>query len=182
MSADQITTVPAFVCRSIDSVNEWIGRCISWLVAVMVAVVSAVVLLRAVLDIGSVAAQELVTYLHAALFMLCLAYTLKEDGHVRVDVFYRRMSTTNRAWVNALGSVLCLLPFSFFLIFISWDFVTRSWEIGEISGDAGGLAVVYALKSLIPLAAVLLALQGLGEIARNLLVLTWRETSADDAC
>lgn len=148
----------------------------------MVMVVSAVVLVRAALDFGSVAAQELVTYLHAALFMLCLAYTLKEDGHVRVDVFYRRMGRTNRAWINALGSVLFLLPFSFFLIFISWDFVTRSWEIGETSGDAGGLAVVYALKSLIPLAAVLLALQGLSEIVRSLLVLTWRDPSADETC
>lgn len=148
----------------------------------MVTVVSAVVLVRAALDTGSVAAQELVTYLHAALFMLCLAYTLKEDGHVRVDVFYRRMNKTNRAWINALGAVLFLLPFSLFLLFISWDFVTRSWEIGETSSDAGGLAVVYALKSLIPLAAVLLALQALGEIVRNLLVLTWRQPSVDETC
>lgn len=182
MSINPTKTFPALVCRFIDSLNGWIGRSVSWLVAVMVAVVSAVVFLRAAFNIGSVAAQELVTYLHAAVFMLCMAFTLKEEGHVRVDVFYRRMNNTNRAWVNALGSVLFLLPFSFFLIFASWDFVTRSWEIGETSSDAGGLAMVYALKSLIPLAAVLLALQGLGETVRNLLVLTWREPSADETC
>ncbi len=180
MSVSQTTTLPALVCRSIDSLNSWIGRCVSWLVAVMVIVVSAVVFLRAAFNIGSVAAQELVTYLHAAIFMLCLAFTLREEGHVRVDVFYRRMNNTNQAWVNALGSILFLLPFSFFLVFISWDFVTRSWEINEMSSDAGGLAAVYALKSLIPLAACLLALQGLAETLRNLLALTWRQPSADD--
>jgi TRAP-type mannitol/chloroaromatic compound transport system permease small subunit len=137
----------------------------------MVIVTLAVVVLRYGFAIGSVAMQESITYLHAAVFLLGAAYTLKRDGHVRVDIFYRSFSPTGQAWVNAIGGILFLLPLCAFIVYISWDFVAASWRIREASGNAGGIPAVFLLKSLIPLMAVSLAIQGVAETLKNLLIL-----------
>jgi TRAP-type mannitol/chloroaromatic compound transport system permease small subunit len=137
----------------------------------MVLVTSWVVLMRHVFDIGSIALQESVTYMHAAVFMLGSAYTLKRGGHVRVDIFYRRFSARTRAWVDALGSLVFTLPLMVFIGIGSWDFVMDSWAIKEGSTDSGGLDWVYGLKALLPLMALSVGLQVLAELLRNLLVL-----------
>ena len=157
------------IIRLIDTYTEQSGQLLAWLCLAMTLATCAVVLLRYGFGIGSVAAQESVTYMHAMLFMLAAAFTLKRSGHVRVDIFYRRFSARNRAWINSIGAIVFLLPFTVFILGISWQYVAESWAVREGSQDPGGIQGVFLLKSLILLMAVNLFLQGLAEIFRNAL-------------
>jgi len=136
------------------------GKAVAWLLVAMVSAESLVVALRYGFDIGSIALQESITYVHACCFLLGAAYTLQQDEHVRVDIFYRKLSAQNRALVNILGFLLLLLPTCGFIIWSSIDYVAQSWSVREASADAGGLPGVYLLKTLIPVFAALLILQG----------------------
>lgn len=157
--------------RGVDHFTEQTGRRLAWLCFALALTVCLVVLLRYGVGIGSVAVQESATYLHATVFMLGTAFTLKRDGHVRVDIFYRRFGVRGRAWVNSIGAIVFLLPFCLFVGGISWQFVTQAWGTLEGSPDPGGIHAVFLLKSLIPLMALNLLVQCLAEIARNLLIL-----------
>ncbi len=143
------------------SIINKIGRSVAWLVLAMVLLIFLIVLGRYVFNAGSIAIQEAATYLHAMVFMLAAAWTLSEDGHVRVDIFYRDASPRHKAWVNFLGSLIFLLPFAIFILVTSWNYVAASWSVFEGSREAGGLPLVWLLKSLIPLFAVLMISQGL---------------------
>lgn len=166
------------VSAFISGMNDLIGRALAWLTIIM-AITMLLVILGRVFNIGSLAIQESVTYMHALVFMLCLAYTLKEQGHVRVDINYRRMNFLQKAWVDVIGSIVFILPFSIFLIAISWNFVLESWRIKEGSPNPGGIQGVFLLKSLIPLAGFLLALQGLVELYTNLQTLLFPSSGAE---
>ncbi|WDE04451.1 TRAP transporter small permease subunit [Thalassomonas viridans] len=155
----------------IDSFTELTGRMIAWLTLVMVLMTFVIVLLRYGFNLGWVAMQESVLYFHGIVFMLGAAYTLKADGHVRVDIFYQRFSAKNKALVNLFGGIFLLLPVVVFIFYISLDYVVISWQIMEKSSEAGGLPLVYLNKSLLLLLPVTLLLQGLAEIIRNLLFL-----------
>lgn len=146
----------------------------------MVLIVAAVVLFRFLFGIGSIAAQESIIYVHAALFMLCLGFTLQQDAHVRVDVFYHRFSAHTRAWINVLGAILFLLPFAIFIILISYEFVGRAWSIQEGSPDPGGLPFIYLLKTLIPFAGTLLTVQAIGQIFASLSVILQPDEANSD--
>jgi len=159
------------IVRSIDAFTEFSGRALAWLCLAMAVVTAGVVFLRYGFNIGSIAAQEAVTYMHGCLFMLGAAYTLKVGGHVRVDIFYQRFSRRGQAWVNSLGGIVFLLPFCAFIFGVSWNYVTESWAILESSPEPGGIPAVFLLKSLIPLMAINLFCQGLAEVLRNALVL-----------
>ena len=137
----------------------------------MAALTCIIVLLRYGLGVGSVALQEAVTYMHGAVFMLGAACALKEGGHVRVDILYRRFSPRGRAWVDSAGAVVFLIPFCVFLAGISWEFVRESWAVREGSADPGGIHAVFLLKSLILLLALSLLLQAIAELLRNALFL-----------
>jgi TRAP-type mannitol/chloroaromatic compound transport system permease small subunit len=156
---------------AIDSFTECTGRLVAWFAAAMALLTTTIVVLRYGFSEGSIAGQEAVTYLHASLFMLGAACALKRDAHVRVDIFYRRFTPHTRAWINALGGIVFLMPLCVVLVVISRDYVLQAWQIREISADAGGIPAVFLLKSLIPAMAVTLGLQALAEILRNLLVL-----------
>lgn len=156
---------------AIDAVNDAIGRAVAWLSAVLVSVTGLVVALRYGFGIGQVALQESMSYLHAALFLLAAAYTLHADGHVRVDIFYRGWNEARRRWVDLLGSLLLLLPFSVFLFASSFGYVADSWARGETSPEAGGLPFVYLLKSLILVVAVQLAAAALARAGQAALAL-----------
>lgn len=160
-----------------DGLSEWTGRGIAWLTLAMVLVQFAVVVLRYGFSFGSIALQESVTYLHALVFMLGVAYTLKREGHVRVDVFYRRMGYRGRAWVDLFGTLVLLLPTFVFILVISWTFVANSWLRMEGSPETGGLPLVFLLKSVIVVMPVLMLVQGLSMAARNLLVLMGHGTT-----
>src|SRR5437763_5659624 len=155
----------------IDRLNTAIGRAASWCALAIVLIGFAVVLLRYVLGLGSIWLQESILYAHAALFLLAAAWTLKEGGHVRVDVFYADASPRAKAWVDLVGVLLLLLPFCLAILWFSLPYVTRSWAILERSRESSGLPLVFLLKTLIPAFAVLLALQGLAQIVRAVTVL-----------
>jgi TRAP-type mannitol/chloroaromatic compound transport system permease small subunit len=151
----------------LDTVNTWVGRVVAWLALAMVLVTFLVVVLRYGFDSGSIALQESITYMHAILFMLGAAYTLQQNGHVRVDIFYQRFSRRGRAWVDLLGTLLLLVPVCLFILASSWGYVADSWAVMEGSQEAGGLPYVYWLKTLMVAMPLLLLLQGIIWLLRN---------------
>jgi len=146
--------------RGIDALNEYIGRCISWLTLVMVLVTFCIVVLRYLFDLSWVAMQESIIYMHSLVFMLGAGYTLKQEGHVRVDIIYQRCSAQTQAWIDFFGTLLLLLPVAGFIFWSSWEYVADSWDIAESSRNSGGLPIVYLLKSCLLLMSGLLVLQG----------------------
>jgi TRAP-type mannitol/chloroaromatic compound transport system permease small subunit len=145
----------------------------------MVATVLIVVVTRYFLQIGSIALQESVTYLHASVFLLGISYTLKQGGHVRVDIFYRRFSLHRKALVDFCGGMFFLIPVSVLIFYSSWDYVLASWAIGETSAENNGLPFIYLLKTLMILMPATLLLQGVAEILKSLLVLINQPNSVD---
>lgn len=163
------------IADALDTLAEWTGRTVAWLTLGIVLVTFAIVLLRYAFNLGWIAMQESVLYLHATVFMLGAAYTLKQGGHVRVDIFYREMSPAAKAWVDLFGAALLLLPLCVFMLWVSWDYVANAWSLHEGSREAGGLPWVYVLKTAIPVMAVLLILQGISQILRSLVTLLGEE-------
>ena len=167
------------IADTLDRFAEISGRFIAWLTLAMVLTTATIVMLRYLFNTGSIALQESVTYLHATVFMLGAAYTLKHDGHVRVDIVYQKLTLRARAWVDLLGTLLLLFPVCLFMLYTSMSYVTAAWAIQEGSREAGGLDGVYLLKTAIPLMAVLLLLQGCSLLLRNLLVITGHTAPQD---
>lgn len=153
----------------IDRTNELLGRAVAWLALLLVLLVAMIVVLRYGFQVGSIALQELVMYLNALLFSLGAAYTLKHQGHVRVDVFYGRLSDRGKRVVDLAGCLLLLCPTMLFILLTSWDYVSLSWRIREGSAESSGLQAIYLLKTTILLLAGLLLLQGLAEFTRTYL-------------
>ena len=155
----------------LEQLAEYTGRVIAWATLLMVLITFLVVMLRYAFDLGWIALQESVTYLHATVFMLGAAYTLKHQGHVRVDIFYQKMSARGRAWVDLLGTLLLLFPVCGFISWVGWEYVSDSWRVLEGSREAGGLPGVFLLKSLILLLPLTLGLQGMASLLRNIMLL-----------
>lgn len=157
--------------NGIDAFTERCGRLLAYLALIMALLTAFIVVLRYGFNVGSIVSQEAVTYMHGALFLLGAAYALKTGAHVRVDIFYRRFSTRSQAWVNAIGAIVFLLPLCAFILLTSLDYVAESWSMRESSPEPGGIPAVYLLKTLIPLSAAMLALQGIAELLRDTLTL-----------
>ena len=151
----------------IDAFHQKLSDLVSMLTLVMTALMFLIVVLRYGFDLGWVAMQESAMYLHASIFLMGAAHTLKLDQHVRVDVFYRKFSPRRQAWVNLTGSLLFLLPLTLFILVMSWDYVAKSWQLMEASQAAGGLPLLYLLKSFILVFAGTLFLQGISEVIKN---------------
>ena len=154
-----------------DSSIERLGNVLNVLMIALVCAVIVVVVGRYFFEIGSVALQELTTYLHATIFMLGIAYTLKHDGHVRVDIFYRNFSKRSQALINVIGGLVFILPISVFIGWSSWEYVLASWSIMETSIENNGLPFVYLLKTVMLIMPFLLVIQGLITVTKNLLAL-----------
>lgn len=160
------------IAKGIDTINEWAGRLAAWSVLATVLITFIVVVLRYGFEaFYSIALQESAMYFHALIFMLGAAYTLKHDGHVRVDIFYQDFSQRGKALVNLFGILALLTPVCIFILWISSGYVFDSWIVHEGSREAGGLPLVFILKSFIPLFAILLLLQALAEAIRSILIL-----------
>ncbi|MCY4214783.1 MAG: TRAP transporter small permease subunit [Gammaproteobacteria bacterium] len=150
----------------IDRINHWLGRTAAWLTLAMAVAVAAIVLLRYALAQNTILLQEAVSYGHGLVLMLGIAYTLKESGHVRVDILYSSRSPRWRALVDLFGHLFLLLPVAGLLLATSVPYALSAWRILEGSSEVGGLPGVFLLKTLIPLMAALLLLQGLSEIGK----------------
>ncbi len=154
----QTSELPRLLAR-LDHLSEWLGRSLSWLILVMMLIQFLIVVLRYAFSINSIPMQESVMYLHATVFMLAASYTLRHDGHVRVDIFYRGMSARGKALVDLLGTLLLLMPVMIFVILVSLGYVASPGRFSS-SPDSGGIPGVFLLKTLIPLFAALMLLQG----------------------
>jgi len=157
--------------KTVDIINDRCGSLAGWLTSLMVINVFIDVLLRYGLNKGSIAMQELEWHLFATIFLLGAGSTLKNNGHVRVDLIYNNLGERKKAWINLTGSLLFLLPFSLMVILSSQDFVISSFQIQETSPDPGGLPARFILKSMIPIGFILLFIQGIAESFKNILFL-----------
>lgn len=167
------------IADQLDRVLDRLGQAISWLNLLMAIIVLVIVVLRYWLSIGSVALQESITYLHAALFMLGISYTLQHNGHVRVDIFYRNFSARRRALVDLVGLIMFLIPTCVLIIVGSWDYVNASWATGERSEESSGIAFVYGLKTLMIIMPSLLIVQGIAGGLRHGLELKLKHPNSD---
>jgi TRAP-type mannitol/chloroaromatic compound transport system permease small subunit len=151
---------------SIDLLNAAIGRAAAWLLLAVVLLQFVLVVARYVFGFGSIWLTETVIYAHAASFMLAAAWTLRVGGHVRVDIFYADASPRTRAMVDLAGALVLLLPFALVLTWLAVPYAARSWAIFERSQESSGLPLLFALKTIIPVFAVMMALQGAAQAIR----------------
>ena len=164
--------------EGIDAFNEWVGRFAAWSVFATVLVTFIVVVFRyGFEDLYSIALQESAMYFHAMIFMLGASYTLKHDEHVRVDIFYQGFSRRLKALVNTLGTLFLLIPVCVFILWISADYVLDSWANFEGSREAGGLPLVFILKSFIPVLAILLLSQSVSILIYSIMDLNNKEAN-----
>lgn len=159
------------IAQAIDRLNERVGRIVYWLAFLMVLVGSWNAIARYAgpalgLNLASNAYIELQWYMFSLLFLLGGAYTLRHDRHVRVDVLYARLSPRAQVWIDLLGTLLFLIPFSVLGIWVTWPAVRNSWRIFEGSPDPGGLPR-YPIKTVILIAFALLILQGVAEAMKR---------------
>ena len=161
----------AWLVRLISFINSLLGQIFSWLSLAMVLVCFAVVIMRYVFSSGFVWMQDLYVWMNGMMFMGVAGYTLLQNGHVRVDIFYRPASLRFKAWVDILGSLLFITPFIWVLVQYSLPFVQRSWRFYEGSANYGGMPGLFVLKSFILLFALVIGLQALAMLLRGILVL-----------
>ena len=159
----------------LDAVSVATGRIAAWLTFLMVLVTVVIVVLRYIFDLGFIWLQESLIGLHAAVFMLGAAYTLQQDEHVRVDIFYRGASRRYKARVDFWGTAVFLIPVLALLWVYGLPYVVNSWAELEGSIETGGLPAVFLLKTLILFAAATLSLQAVALLLRSWLTL--REAS-----
>ena len=159
------------IARIIDKANDGLGRAVASLTLAMVLVTVVIVVLRYGFSIGFIWMQESVRFMHGFVFLLCAAFTLLHNGHVRVDVFYLKMNARRKAVVDIFGTVFFLIPVCSVILIYSWDYVLNSWRETEGSLEERGLHAVYILKTCIWIFAVSMILQGCSLIIRSLTVL-----------
>jgi TRAP-type mannitol/chloroaromatic compound transport system permease small subunit len=167
------------VIKGADVLNREVGRAVSWISLLMVLVVTVDVIMRYAFGTSYVFTQELEWHLFGAYFLLGGGYTLLHNAHVRVDIFYQRLTPRQKAWIDFLGVLLFLLPGCYLVITTSWNFAWNSWMIRETSPDPGGIPARYILKAIIPLGFFFIAVQGVSMGLRSLLTLFDRPYEAE---
>ncbi len=167
------------IVRWIDWLNTWVGRFVAWFTAIVVLVVFVDVVMRYAFKTSFVFTQELEWWLFAFIFLMGAGYTLLKDGHVRVDIFYQRMSPKAQAWINLLGVILFLIPGCYLIISTSLHFVINSYSIMEGSPDPGGIPYRWVLKACVPAGFVLVFLQGISLGIKSLFTIVGRDIGKD---
>ena len=159
------------LARLIDALTERVGRVVIWLVLAATLISAGNALARYALGESSNAWLEIQWYLFGAMFLLGAGYTLKHNGHVRIDLFYNRLTPRGQAWIDLAGGLVFLLPMALLLAWLAWPMFVDAWTTHEMSPDAGGL-VRWPVKLLRPVGFCLLALQGVAEVIKRVGVLT----------
>ncbi len=163
----------------VGSINEAVGRAVSWLTTILMLLVCGDVAMRYLFNTTAAWVMELEWHLFALVFLLGAAYAFKHDRHVRVDLFYDRFSPRDKAWVNLIGVVAFLIPWCLILCYVSFGYALGSYQIGEGSPNPGGLPYRFIIKSSIALGFGLLLLQALASIAQSVLVIGGKEKESD---
>lgn len=158
------------ISTAIDAVNDRIGQFIKWLILAAVLVSTANAIVRKVLNVSSNAWLELQWYLFGAVFMLGAAYTFLKNEHIRIDIVTGNFRKRTRDWIDVFGHIFFLIPFAWIMIYHGWPFFLRSYEIGELSMNAGGL-VQWPAKFLVPVGFVLLLAQAFSELIKRIAII-----------
>ena len=156
--------------RGIDRVNTFIGRNVSWLILVAVLVSAANAIIRKVFNTSSNSWLELQWYLYGAAFLGAAAYTLKENEHIRIDIIYGMWSRRTQHWIDLIGHLFFLMPFVTLMIYFLYPWVMRSYRIGEVSTNSGGL-ILWPAKAMLLIAFVMLFWQGVSEIIKKIAIM-----------
>ena len=164
--------------RAIDRFSDITGYMAAALMLLMLVNVFYDSITRYFFRTGSIAMQELEWHIFAVVFLFGISYALKEEGHVRVDVFYDNFNPKLKAAINIGGTFLFLVPLSLLIINGSVWFVHEAFTMHEISGDPGGLTHRYLIKAVIPLAFIALIISATGFVLRNVRIL--RGIKTDD--
>jgi TRAP-type mannitol/chloroaromatic compound transport system permease small subunit len=151
--------------RAIDWLNSRIGLAVIWLVLIAVLISAANAIMRKAFDMSSNAFLETQWYLFSAIFLLCSPFTLLHNQHIRIDVIAGRLSPRTQAWIDIFGTVFFLMPMALLIMYLSWPVFMRSWNINEVSSNAGGL-VIWPARLLVPVGFFLLALQGISQLIK----------------
>lgn len=167
------------VAKFIHWLNERVGRAASWLTTLLMLLVCFDVVVRYLFSETQAWIMELEWHLFGLIFLLGAGYAFRHDRHVRVDLFYAKFSQRDQAWVNLIGGVLFLLPWTLVLVFVSFEYANISFRIGEGSPDPGGLPARYVIKYAITVGLSLLMLQGLASIIDSWLALKGEPSSVD---
>ena len=159
------------ISQAIDALNQRLGYIADALVLLACVISAGNAFSRYAFGISSNAWLEIQWYMFGALVLLGASYTLKRNEHVRVDIVYSNISTRKQIWVDLIGGILFMLPATVILAYLSWPVFYNSWEIGEVSTNAGGL-VRWPIKIFLPIGFALLTLQGLSELIKRIAMLT----------
>lgn len=157
--------------RAIDAMNEGIGRFVSWFALLLVLVQFAVVVMRYVFGISVLAMQESVWYMHSTIFLVAAGYTLRHDGHVRIDILYGHVGPRGKALIDLIGVFVILLPMCTLTWWVAWPYVANAWAVKEGSVEVSGIQAVYLLKTALLVFAGSLATQGVSLAAKAILTL-----------
>lgn len=157
--------------KGIDSLNNWVGKSVSWLTTILVVLVCFDVITRYLFNSTQAWIMELEWHLFALVFLLGAAYCFHHDKHVRVDLFYAKFSEKDKALVNFTGALLFLIPWCLVIIWVSFKYARQSYLIGETSPDPGGLPALYIIKYAIAVGVFLLLLQAISSLIKSGLVL-----------
>lgn len=155
------------VVHAIDRLTVALAHAVRWLAVAMVVVTMAIVILRYGLEIGAIAMQESVMYMHGILFLIGIPYGLRQGTHVRVDILYARQTPARRRLIDTVGDVIFLLPLAGFIFVSSLPDTAASWRVLQGSSEVGGIPAVFLLKTLIPVTSALMFLQGLAELGKR---------------
>jgi TRAP-type mannitol/chloroaromatic compound transport system permease small subunit len=153
--------------RSIDALNERVGRLVFWLILIMVLISAGNAVSRYALSMASNAWLELQWYLFAAVFLFCAGYTLLHNEHIRIDIIASLWPRRVQVWIDIFGTVFFLLPMSLYIMWSSWEPFMNAWTSGEVSGSAGGL-IRWPARLMIPVGFFLLSLQGISELIKRI--------------
>ena len=157
--------------HAINRISEFLGKVAAVLFLLLLLNVFFDVIMRYLFNDVSIGMQELEWHLYASIFLLGVPYALLKDGHVRVDIIYERLSQSRRAWIDLVGSLVLLLPFVLLVAWYGVGFTMESFELGERSGDPGGLPYRWIIKGMIPFAFFTMAISGLGLVLKSITVL-----------
>ncbi|NIX77672.1 TRAP transporter small permease subunit [Microvirga terricola] len=156
--------------RIIDSINERIGKVAAWAIVVAIVVSAVNAIIRRIFGVSSNAWLELQWYLFGAVFMLCAAWTLKSNEHIRIDIISGKLSKRSRDWIDMFGHIFFLLPFLAVLTWLSFPYFIKSFVSGEVSSNAGGLPI-WPAKGLILLGFISLSLQWVSEVIKRIAIM-----------
>ena len=155
------------ISRVIDLISTKIGVATGWLILASVLISAGNAVMRYSINWSSNAWLEIQWYLYSAVFLLCAAYTLLRNEHIRIDIIAGSLSRRTQAWIDVFGTIVFLLPMSIVLAWLSWPMFVESYVRGEVSSDAGGL-LRWPVKLIVPLAFGLLTLQAVSELIKRI--------------